>query len=340
MAFRTILGFLAPFLFSLSIHADVLKINPDHPDLYTVVKGDTLWDISGKFLQNPWQWPQIWNNNPQIKDPDLIYPGDTVYFSIVDGKPRLSLSKNKILSPRIRKRPLEEAITLIPIDAIAQFLNSPRVVTKNELAKAPYVVDFAGEHIVVGAGDRIYVRSILNPETPNFTIYREGEVFINPITEEILAYEAKFIGESTIEKAGDPATLLVTNSNSAIRKGDRVMPSSKGEIALNYFPRPPETPIFANIISVLDGVTEIGQYNIVVIDKGTKDGLKTGHTLVIYHLGRTVSDPFSGNTNESVKLPNEEAGILMVFRPFERVSYALVLKATRSIHILDKAQTE
>ena len=370
MAFRTLFGFMVFFFISLNSWADEIQINPSHPDQYTVVTGDTLWDISGKFLNHPWQWPELWSNNSQIKNPNLIYPGDTVYFSIVNGRPQLSLSRNdqqvqsstgspcvlreedvkngrtdfavsengKLL-PCIRETNLKQAIKLIPTDAIAQFLTSPRVVTENELNKAPYVVDFAGEHLVAGAGDRLYVRAITQPDNLSYTVYRSGDTYISPDTGEILGYEAKYIADTTLQQAGDPATLFITKSDSEIRKGDRIMPNSDEELILNYFPRPPKESIKGSIISVLGGVSQIGLYNVVVIDKGTKDGLLAGHELAIYQRGNSVSDTFSPIKNDIVKLPDEIAGTLMVFRPFERVSYALVMKATQALHILDKVQT-
>ena len=339
MAFRKTLGLLISLLFSINVWADTIKINPDHPEQYTVVKGDTLWDISGKFLEQPWQWPKLWNNNPQIKNPDLIYPGDTLHFSVVDGKPRLSFSDTITLKPRIRTSPIDQAIKMIPPDAIAQFLTSPKVVNDKDLEQSPYVIGFAGEHMLAGAGDRIYVRSILNPESLSYTIYRAGEAYVSPDNpDEILGYEAIFIADATIQRSGDPATLVVTRSDIEIRKGDRLMVSAASDLALNYFPLPPEKPVGGSIISVLNGVTQIGQFNIVVIDRGTADGLEAGHTLDIYNLGKTVSDPFNLDKNQEsyVKLPDEIAGELMVFRPFERISYALVLEATQSIHVYDR----
>ncbi len=339
MAFLKILGLIIPLLFCVNIWADTIEINPDHPEQYTVVKGDTLWDISGKFLEHPWQWPQVWGNNPQIENPHLIYPGDTVYFSMVDGKPRLSLSKNSSFNPRIRESSIDKAIKVIPTDAIAQFLTSPKVVDEKELEQSPYVISFASEHIIAGAGDRVYVRAIPEPKNLGYTIFRAGQAYVSPENNEILGYEAKYIADTTIEKSGDPATLFIVKSDSEVRKGDRLVASSESELALNYFPRPPETLINGNIISVLDGVTQIGQHNIVVIDKGEIDGLETGHVLDIYHRGEVIPDPFSPKTDASVKLPDEIAGLLMVFRPFKRVSYALVLEANQSIHILDRVYT-
>ncbi len=340
MAFRTILGVIIPLFFSSSLCADTLKINPSHPDQYTVVKGDTLWDISGKFLQNPWQWPKLWRNNPQIKNPHLIYPGDTLHFSYVDGKPRLSLSRNIKLHPDIRESSIDKAIKLIPSDAISQFLTSPKVVTEKELEKSPYVIDFAGEHLIAGAGDRIYVRAIRVPKSLNYTVYRKGQPYISPETNETLAYEATYIADTTLQTAGDPATLLINKSASEVRIGDRLMVSSAGELALNYFPHAPKTEINGSIISVLDGVSQIGQFNVVVIDKGTVNGIESGHILDIYRRGHIIPDQFlNKEKNATVKLPDEIAGILMVFRPFDRISYALIMEANSAIHVLDRIRT-
>jgi hypothetical protein len=370
MAFRTFFGFIVSALLCINTWAEEIQINPAHPEQYTVAKGDTLWEISGKFLNHPWQWPELWSNNSQIKNPNLIYPGDTIYFAIVNGRPQLSLSRSEqyaqttadspcILSeenveygrtefkisptgkllPCIRETSIKQAIELIPSDSIAQFLTSPKVVTENELSQAPYVLDIAGEHLIAGAGEHLYVRSIPQPYSQLYTVYRSGNVFTSPETGEILGYEAKYIADATLQQIDDPATLSITKSNSEIRRGDRVMPKAENEVILNYFPRPPEKSITGSIISVLGGVSQIGLYNVVVIDKGTKDGLLAGHELVIYRLGNTVKDPFNLIKNDIVKLPDEVAGKLMVFRPFERVSYALVMEANQALHILDKVKT-
>ena len=370
MAFRTFIGLIASLLISLNASADEIQINPSHPDQYTVAQGDTLWDISGKFLKHAWQWPELWSRNAQIKNPNLIYPGDTLYFSMVDGKPQLSLSRSELPQPAnpntscvlqeeeykygrkdfavsadgkvlpcIRETKLQQAIRLIPTETIASYLSSPKVLNENELSSAPYVVDFAGEHLVVGAGDRVYVRSITEQKNLSYTIYRPGNAYISPESEEILGYEAQYIADALLQKTGDPATLAIVKSVREIRTGDRIMPNVEQEIALNYFPRPPEQSITGSIISVLGGVSQIGQYNVVVIDKGAADGLLVGHELNIYQRGKIITDSYSPIKNDTVNLPDEVAGTLMVFRPFERVSYALVMKATQALHVLDKVRT-
>jgi hypothetical protein len=348
MVFRILMGWIIPLFFCMTLLADELKINPNHPDKYTVIKGDTLWDISGKFLQHPWQWPQLWRNNPQIKDPHWIYPGDTLYFSYVNGVPRLSFSPDygssaeQVQEPRIRESSLDQAIHMIPTDAITPYLSSPRVVSQEEINAAPYVIDIAGdERLIAGAGDRIYVRAIEEPTSLGYTIFRPGGAYLNPITQEFLGYEARYIGDATLRSSGDPATLLITKSNAQVRQGDRLMTSNENGLALNYFPRPPEQQIIGYIIKVMGdgGITQIGLHDVVVIDKGVKDGLEPGHTFDIYRRGRVVVDRYHAQEGENVKLPDELAGVLMVFRPFDRVSYALVMEASGPIHVLDRVQT-
>lgn len=350
MALRQIFGLIVSLAVVAPCWAEEIEVNPAHPDQYRVVRGDTLWDISGRFLRKPYQWPLIWDANPQIENPHLIYPGDVIYFSVVDGKPRLSLSQTGFIEdsgssrdvklyPRIREMDLEDAIELISSEKIAKYLASPRVVGETELEESPYVIDFAGEHLVAGAGDRVYVRSIETPESLSYTIYRKGEAFVSAETGEILGYEAKFIANTRLQAAGDPATLLVTQSTSEIRMGDRLMPHQEGEFTLHYFPKPPETQIQGSIINVLDGVTQIGRYNVVAIDKGASDGLQKGHVLDIYKKGQSVRDPYSKIRNDMAQLPDELAGTLMVFRTFDRISYALVMDARQAIHVLDKVQT-
>ncbi len=363
-------GFIVPLFFSVTTWAADLAINPNHPDQYTVVKNDTLWNIAGKFLQHPSQWPELWSQNTQIKNPHLIYPGDTLYFTTVNGKPQLNLSRNPQrqqltsdtcilkeedfkngrkdfaigkdgkLKPCIRASEIEQPIKLIPYYQIAKYLSSPRIVAANELNQVPYIVDVLGEHILAGTGDKIFVRSIMQPTNTSYMVYRAGATLKDGDTKELLGYEAKHIADVTLVETGDPATLVVDKTTSgAIRVGDRVMPRVEDEVNFNYFARPPEHPISGSIISVLDGVTQIGINDVVVIDRGRLDGLLPGHELNIYQNGGAIRDPYSGIKNDKVRLPDQLAGMLMVFRTFDRVSYALVMQASGALHTLDRVQT-
>jgi len=244
------------------------------------------------------------------------------------------------LYPRKRIEEIEEALKKIPADAITQFLTSPRVVEENEIDSAPYVFEFVGEHVLGGAGDKMYVRTIVEPTTLDYSIYRKGDPYYSPVNKELLGYAALYLGDAKLQREGDPATLIITKSNQEIRRGDRLMEASKALSVANFFPELPKVEITGNILSVLNGVSQIGKYNIVVIDKGIADNMKVGYIFDIYQRGRKVADHIGhDNENTMVQLPDEIAGTLMIFRPFKRVSYALVVKATKAIHILDKVRT-
>lgn len=340
MAFHRISGFFLGLLLSFSVFATDVELNPAHPDRYVVVKGDTLWDISAKFLTTPWRWPDIWYVNPQIANPHLIYPGDIIELSYVDGKPRLTLQRGRDgkLSPEIRVSDLEDAIPTIPIDAIAPFLNNARVITKEEHDTAPYVVAFKDEHILGSAGVTAYVRAIEQGDPNGYVVMRLGDEYKDAETGESLGYQALQIAETELLKTGDPASFRLPKSNREVQKGDRMFPVVEAKLQQNYYPHAPDQMIKGRIISVLDGVTQIGQYNVVVVDRGAQDGVEVGHVLTVDAAGETVRDVVAGH-GETVTLPDEEAGVMMIFRVFDRVSYGLIMEAKTAMHKLDVVHT-
>jgi LysM repeat protein len=344
MTFRTFTAIFFSFLISIAAAAGEIVLNPSHPDRYTVVKGDTLWDIAGRFLQAPWDWPKIWKRNPNIRNPDLIYPGDVIVLTYdASGRPWLSFESDynpssTRLSPQIRSRPIEEAIPTIPINAIKQFLTQARVVSKQEIDNAPYIVSFAEERLLGGAGDTIYVRAIDSNNIDRYTVFRPGDALKDPDTDEILGYQTLFVADTLLQRTGDPATLQLRKTAMQAIVGDRLLPVPEERIPLSYHPRAPEQMITGHIIGVLDGVTQIGQFSVVTIDRGRSEGLEPGHVLAIYQTGPKIRDIVSKHPSD-VTLPNEKAGMLMVFRSFDRVSYALVVHATMPMHTLDSVQT-
>ncbi len=332
-------GFILGLIFSgAALAADPVAVNPAHPDRYTVVAGDTLWDIAGRFLRDPWRWPDVWYVNPQIENPHLIYPGDIIEMTYVDGKPQLRLLRGSEvkLSPKVRTSALQDAIPTIPIDAIYPFLTRPYVVGEKELEAAPYIVDFADEHLAGGSGQNVYVRSIETDDTTNFDVVRPGGAYKDADTGEILGYEALYIGNTKLLRTGDPATCLLTSTGQETLIGDRLLVAAQDQPLEDFYPKAPDSQVRGSIISVMDGVTQIGQYDVVVLDRGADDGLQPGDVLAIEHRGETVRDTVTANLTDTVKLPDEKAGHLMVFRTFSRVSFGLVLDATRAIHVLDR----
>lgn len=314
-------------------------LRADHPDQYTVVKGDTLWDISGRFLRSPWRWPDIWYVNPQIANPHLIYPGDVLELVYIDGKPQLRMRRGPLkLSPTVRSTPWDGAIPTIPVDAIGPFLTRPYVLDKDQLDSAPYIVDFADEHILGGAGQKAYVRRIDQTEPLKYEIVRPGGPYKDADTGEILGYEALYIGTSELQRTGDPATVFINSTDLESVIGDRLIPAGEDKATANFTPHAPAQPVEGSIIAVMNGVSQIGQYNVVVLDRGANDGLAPGTVLRVDQRGELIRDVVTPDSRDKVQLPDEEAGLLMVFRTFERVSFGLVMHASRVMHVNDRVR--
>lgn len=339
-------GLLLSLLLSCATFAtEPVALNPTHPDRYTVVKGDTLWDIAGTFLRNPWQWPEVWHVNPQIENPHLIYPGDIITLTYLNGKPRLSIQRGNALgstvklSPQIRSTPLDTAIPIIPMGDILPFLSRPYVMDKEDLDAAPYIVSFREERIAGTTHDKIYVRSIESEEHSRYDIVRPGKPYKDADTGEILGYEAMYIGTAELERTGDPASLTLLNSKVEAIAGHRLLPVVYDKRQKDFYPKSPDIPIKTTIIAVFNGVSQIGQHNIVVLDRGADDGLAPGHVLTVDKRGATIFDRISPDPHDKVTLPDERAGVLMVFRTFPRVSFGIIMSATTVIHVLDRAHT-
>ena len=356
---RRLLLSLLLALSSLPLLANDVALNPDHPQSYEVVKGDTLWDIAGQFLQYPWHWPDIWNVNSQIENPHLIYPGDRLSLVYRDGKPVLELArgiKTYKLSPEIREIMLEKAIPIIPLAALKPFLTKPRVVGDEVLYNAPYIVAATDERLISGAGDKVYARGLDETQGKRYSIFRGGKAYLDPETKEILGYEAIYTGDALVEQMGDPATMDLRYTNREVLVGDRLLAIEDENYDLNFFPRPLENELQGQIISIFDSVSQVGQYQVVVINRGMREGLEVGHVVSILRAGDTVKDEvLSGvyeedyfntkkkgyeNRNATVTLPDEFSGVAMVFKTFEKVSYVVVLKAKLAIHKYDKVTSD
>jgi hypothetical protein len=329
-------------LLSLPLIANDVELNPDHPQRYVVKKGDTLWDISGMFLKKPWHWPDIWYVNPQIDNPHLIYPGDELSLVWRDGRPMLELNRGDRtvkLGPEIRETLMDKPITTIPLSAIGPFLSKPKVVGAEVLDNAPYVVASADERLISGAGDFVYVRGVQDDDSTNYSVFRGGKVYTDPDSEEILGYEAIYTGDAALVASGDPAKVDLTYTNREVQIGDRLLEVEDDGHDLYFIPHAPEQELNGRIISVFDGVSQVGQYQIVVLNLGDRDGLETGHVLSVYKAGETVRDQVTEDPKDVVTLPDEYAGEAMVFKTYEKVSYAIVMKATDALHLLDKVKS-
>ncbi|MAA66019.1 MAG: peptidoglycan-binding protein [Alteromonadaceae bacterium] len=319
-------------------HAAGPEFRSDHPERYTVVKGDTLWDISSRFLNNPWYWPEIWHVNPQVSNPHLIYPGDQLALVYIDGKQRVTKVSggNGVtkLSPSVRSTPIDTPVPAIPLDAISSFLTDTRIVDPAVLEAAPYVLEGEDARIVTGAGDRIYARGEATHDTMG--VFRRSVTYIDPDTQEFLGLEAKAIGAGEVlDTNGDVLTLELKRSKEEVRIGDRLLPTEDRKITSQFSPSAPNSDIDGKMIAVDGGVTQIGQYNVVVINRGAREGIEAGNVLAVFKAGSQARDPY---TKEVIQLPAERAGLLMVFQVYEKVSYGLVLKATRTLSVGDQVK--
>ncbi|MGH8283335.1 MAG: LysM peptidoglycan-binding domain-containing protein, partial [Gammaproteobacteria bacterium] len=288
----------------------------------------------------------IWYANPAIKNPHLIYPGDELMLGYINGHPSLTVVRNgqvvnenlpvTKLEPQVRYTPLNEAIPAIPLNAIRQFLTGTRVVSKDELAHAGYLMRAIDDRPIIGAGGEVYARGLKPDEGSRYNLYQLGDKYVDPDSGETLGYQATYIGDGSVERWGDPSKVLLTATAQEARAGDRFLPVTTQQLNQNYMPHPPAKTVHGNIIAVLNGVAEIGQYQVVVLDRGTNAGLDAGTVLGIYSRSKKVSDPYAfDGLSSSVKLPEEREGTLLVFRTYEKVSYGLVMEAKREIHVLD-----
>ena len=329
-----------------------IRVKAERPLQYTVKKGDTLWDIASLFLQDPWYWPEIWQNNPQVKNPHLIFPGDVLTLVYIDGQPRILVNEAqhrevetttglpvRKLSPSIRTTSLEASIPSIPGDAIRQFLSKPRVVTREEMDKAPRIIGSDQRHLVLSTGNRVYVRGELDKERVRFSVFRPGDALLDPDSDEVLGYEAKYTGNVHIKDYGDPATGDITFAEREILIGDRLLPEDRSKLENLFFPHVPDFEVKGQIISLYDALFGVAQYQIVVINMGERDGMEVGHLLASFTKGQVVRDRYDKRRSRPVKLPDERSGLVMVFKTFDRVSYALVLESRQVIHRLDFVRT-
>ncbi|MEN8129050.1 MAG: LysM peptidoglycan-binding domain-containing protein [Pseudomonadota bacterium] len=320
-----------------------VALQPTAPQRHVVVKGDTLWDISLKFLKEPWYWPEIWHVNPQVKNPHLIYPGDVLTLVYIDGKPKVQLSggprvtalHSQRMSPQIRIKGLENKDKGLPIQAIHQFMVRPRILTKEELDTAPYIVGSQDNRLIYGMEDIVYVRKLDTSSGENrYSVYRPGKPLHDPNTKELLGYEALLVGDATVLKAGSPATVQLIRTEREALLGDRLLPFDGKDEDRSFQPHPPGNPIDGTVISLFDAISQIGQHQVAVVNLGTRDGIEKGHVLAVSEAGRQVHDPFAmGNTKSKLTLPDERNGIMMLFRVFEKLSYGLIMDANRPIRV-------
>ncbi|MBU1265259.1 MAG: LysM peptidoglycan-binding domain-containing protein [Gammaproteobacteria bacterium] len=382
-------------LLSMPALADTLKLQDNAPDSYVVVKGDTLWDISGRFLKDPWRWPQIWNlNRAEIKNPHWIYPGDLIVLDRSGKEPRLSLvrgGKNGMrtvkLSPGVRAADIDGgAIQSIPIRVIHPFLSQPRVVPEGAFDDAPFILGSNTERVVLATGDDAFATGGKDGVT-RWNVLRPGNALKDPETGEVLGYEVEYLGDARTLVAGAPQKIRITQSAQEILPRDKLV-EADDSTTFEYLPHAPEGKINGRIISAYGGLTDSGRYQTVVINRGSRDGLEPGHVLSVFREGQAVtltrdekdrmtwvnektagvpdgdawlyndvrclkengkatydqaadvrsafrSTCLTNHSDRAVKLPDARSGLVMVYRVYDRVSYALIMQSDGPVYLLD-----
>lgn len=343
------------------------RLQDNAPDRYVVVPGDTLWGLAVKFLKDPWRWPELWRlNREEIQNPHLIYPGDVIVLDRSGQQPelRIELGGTVKLSPRVRAEDTSrQAVPSIPTRVIEPFLSRPLVIEPDGLDNAPRIIAAQADRVYLGSGDVAYVNGIKEARVDSlWQIYQPGKPLIDPDSQETLGYEAVFLGESKVIRAGDPATIQIFGAQQEIGKGDRLV-AAEPLVLRNYAPHAPGTSIQGRVIGTRGGLRETGPQYVVTLNKGRNDGLEPGHVLALSRLGRTVVEEvprrnarnlkdvpwynvpvkelFTRGSSETVttKLPDERYGLAFVFRTFDRVSYALVMSASRPVLLDDVVTT-
>ena len=325
-------------------------VNPSAPKSYVVKRGDTLWGIASMFLRDPWLWPEVWYINPQVANPHLIYPGDTLALAYgADGRPIIRLEQGGAarLDPRLRSDPNTGAIPTIPYASIAAFLSRPSILTADQVKHSPYVLAFRSSHEVAGTGNEIYIKNLNAPERARFNVVHIGDPLRDPDDGKVVGYQGIYTGTALISKPGEVTKATLVDAARETLRGDKVMPPDN-DVPLNFVPTAPRSRVNGRIIAVVDGTITIGQYQVVAINRGTRDGIANGTVLAVDRAGEKIRDTYSDgasftrkrqgfNTSfaKRVKLPDERVGTMLVFKTFNRVAYALILGATDTIQLED-----
>ena len=335
--------------------AATVVLKPDAPRSYTVKAGDTLWDISSRFLRDPWLWPEIWHVNSSVQNPHLIYPGDVLTLAYgANGQPEVSLapaatpgvSLNTVrVQPLVRSSALAGSIPTIPYDAIKAFLGKPSIVSKEDTLKAPRVAGLRDRHMVAGAGHDFYVKGLQSQGPGRYSVVRVGDELKDPDTGKVLGYMGTYTGAARIDQVADLSRAQLIDSGRETTTGDLLFAEDAQSVSADLLPRPSPAGVNGQIIAVVDGVELIGSYQVVAINRGSKQGLAAGHVLAIDAQGEVVADgscrqsywSFCGN--KTITLPAERAATLLVFKTYDQLSYGLVLGATVPVRVTDRVRT-
>ena len=318
--------------------AQSLMLSPDSPDRYVVKEGDTLWDIASLFLEQPWRWPDIWQRNPQVENPDLIYPGDVLNLVYVNGSPRIMLERSGRqvvrLSPQVRESALPSPIPVIPHQALSGFLAQNRIVDKAAFEAAPYILSSTTDNLIMGAGHEIFVRGQWQSKINQYEVFRLGAAYRETGSKEILGQEAVRLGAINIlaDEGDGLKRAVILSSDEELKAGDRLLPRESNPIDPSFFPTIPAQQIKGTIIGLLGKESQAAQFDSIVLNRGERDGLRVGDVLTIERALASVRDPVSG---KDVALPASDIGVVLTYQTFEKLSYGVILSLTQPAAVGD-----
>ena len=316
-----------------------LTLVDNPPDRHIVVPGDTLWGISGKFLKQPWRWPEIWRmNKAEIKNPHLIYPGDIILLDYFGGSPRLKIAKpmNNRTQPKIYSEAVLQVIPSIPPNVIEPYISQPLIIEPGADDSLARIVATQENRVLLGNGDTAFVTGIPDASVEKWNVFRRGKPLKDPETGEVIAHEAFFLGNARLIKPGEPAVMRVTMAKEEMGRGDRLLPAPLPDI-ISYAPHRPEQEVSAKVMSIYGGVNEGGPGYVVSLNRGKNNGLEVGHVLALFRNQIATSQDEDGRRILTV-IPEERYALAFVFRVFERVAYALVVESSKSVIIGDSAR--
>ncbi len=350
-----------------------VQLQDNAPDRHTVVKGDTLWGISGKFLKTPWRWPEVWRlNKEQIKNPHWIYPGQTIYLDRnAPGGPRLSLTPPGEtergglvrLSPQIRAEArAEQAIPTIRPEDIEPFMLRNMVIGAETFDDAPQIVKSVGERVAFSTADAVYAVGVKPEMGKVFQMFRKGRELRDPSIEprpwykwrhnqedpQIIGYEATYLGDARLLREGEVSRLEIVSAKQEVQVGDYLIPAPPVE-TVAYVPHAPEQKVEGVVMTLPAGVSEAGKTNVVTLNLGKRHGIEVGHVLAAYKVKETFANPRykenplnwvpgwpkqAGAEPRTLDIPEERIGLVFVFRVFDGISYGLVMNTgTENVRI-------
>ncbi len=323
-------------------------IKADAPNRYIVKKGDTLWDISGRYLESPWRWKEIWATNKQIKNPNLIYPNDILILCVIQGQTLVGidtgegcagiekqLTGNVVSAVTVTS--VANSIPAIPLTAIQHWLDRSTIVRPEDFNSTPYILASKNRNLITASGDKVYAKGVPLIVGQRYGVYREGEKYVEPKTQKVIGLEVVQVASGMVTDVAENGVSSLQLSESygkEVREGDRVFVELNNVIPPVFYPAPAQVSRGGMIVRVMDSITSAARGSVVAINLGTAQGAKPGDVLTVYQKGPLVRDTI--DNDNSVRLPSEESGMVMVFNSFDDISYAYVLSSELPLNVGDQ----